>query len=159
MAPLPGTAPAIAPREAGGGDRHTAFRLAAHPASVGTLRREAREELRRWGLAAAVCDDVVLIVSELVTNAVVHSAGDTVTCLLRGGPEIYVEVGSEGRGGFRCDARSEDEGGRGLLVVEALSTTWGVHVASPGAGWTAWATLTVPAPARSGAAAHAEDPR
>jgi anti-sigma regulatory factor (Ser/Thr protein kinase) len=128
------------------GDPRAVFRFAAHPTSVGAVRRETREELYRWGLTSEVCDDVVLIVSELVTNAIVHTVSDTVTCRLRGGREIYVEVGSEGPSGSRGDVRSADEGGRGLLVVESLSTTWGINVASPGAGWTAWATLTVPVP-------------
>lgn len=173
MAPLPGTTPVItAPREDGGA-AYAVFRFAAHPTSVGVARRVTREELRGWGVPSEACDDLVLIVSELVTNAIVHTSGDTVTCHLRGGREIYVEVGSQGPAGSRGDARSAGEGGRGLLVVESLSTTWGINVASPGAGWTAWATLAVPArtcdsasasPSVSASAgmtvaAHGEDPR
>jgi anti-sigma regulatory factor (Ser/Thr protein kinase) len=147
-----------------GGSAYTVFRFAARPTSVGVARRATREELRRWDVPSEVCDDIVLIVSELVTNAIVHTAGDTVICHLRGGREIYVEVGSQGPAGSRDDARSAGEGGRGLLVVESLSTTWGINVPSPGAGWTAWATLTVPARTRDStstgaAAARGEDPR
>ncbi|WP_329140227.1 ATP-binding protein [Streptomyces sp. NBC_01476] len=140
---------------AAGGQPHTAFRVPAHPTAVRTVRRAARVELRGWGVPDAVCDDVELIISELVTNAIVHTVSDSVTCRLRGGPEIRVEVGSEGRAGTQGDARPPGEGGRGLVVVEALSTSWGIDVATPGAGWTAWATVTVSAPA----ARHGEDPR
>ncbi|MFJ5611557.1 ATP-binding protein [Streptomyces sp. NPDC093221] len=143
------------------GDVYAVFRLAARRTSVSAARHEARAELDRWGLPEGVRDDIVLVVSELVTNAIVHSLSDSVTCHLRGGgPEVYVEVGSEGRSASRHDARPPDEGGRGLVVVEALSTTWGINVPSPGAGWTAWATFTVrAAPADDASATYSEDPR
>lgn len=149
MAPLSDTAPAIAPPSRGASHPNAVFWLAAHPISVGVARRKVREQLRCWGLASGTCDDVLLVVSELVTNAIVHTVTDTVVCRLRGGPEIFVEVGSEGHSAFRGDARSpgEGEGGRGLLVVEALSTRWGIDAAGPGDSWTAWATIAVPAAA------------
>jgi anti-sigma regulatory factor (Ser/Thr protein kinase) len=115
---------------------------------VGALRRETRTALDRWGLPADVCDDVVLVVSELVTNAIVHAVSDVVVCrLLGGGSEVRVEVGSEGHSESRTDLRPPGEGGRGLVVVEALSTAWGVDVPTPGRSWTAWAAIAVPAPA------------
>ena len=149
MAPLPGTTPVISAPVEGICAGDAVFRYAAQPASVGAARRETRARLRSWGLPSEVCDDMVLIVSELVTNAIVHTAGDTVICRLRAGREVYIEVGSEGPAGSRGTVRSAGEGGRGLLVVESLSTSWGVDVASPGAGWTAWATLAVPYTSRA----------
>lgn len=125
------------------------FRLAADRTSASGARREVRTALASWGLRDEVCDDVVLVVSELVTNAIVHAAGDVVVCRLRcGGPEVRVEVVSEGHGEPGGDDRAPGECGRGLVVVDALSTAWGFDVPTPGGGWTAWATIaTHPAPA------------
>lgn len=181
MAPLSDTRAPVIPSPHRGGDASAFFRIAAHKTSVAVARRAAREELRQWGLASEWCDDVVLVISELVTNAIVHTDSGVVTCRLRGGPQIHVAVGSEGRSVSRSDecppvgvrprdeARSPGEGGRGLFVVEALSTTWGVDVAAPGAGWTAWAVIAAPAPAAgresaqapgsAAATTHGEDPR
>lgn len=143
--PAPGPAPASAASPENCGDLRTVLRFPAHRSGVAAVRRKAREQLRSWGIPARVCDDAVLIVSELATNAIVHTASDTVTCHLGGGPEIYVEVGSDGRSAPRGTADPVgDSAGRGLLVVEALSSMCGISVPAPGAGWTAWATLDVP---------------
>jgi anti-sigma regulatory factor (Ser/Thr protein kinase) len=148
MAPLTGTRTPLIPSPRRSGEAYAVCRLPADRTSVGALRRETRTALGRWGLPADVCDDVVLVVSELVTNAIVHAVSDVVVCrLLGGGPEVRVEVGSEGHSESRIDLRPPGEGGRGLVVVEALSTAWGVNVPTPGGGWTAWATIAVPVPA------------
>lgn len=181
MAPLSDTRAPVIPAPRRGGDASADFRIAAHKTSVAVVREAAREELRQWGLASEWCDDVVLVISELVTNAIVHTDSGVVSCRLRGGPQIRVEVGSEGRSLSRSDACSPsgfrppdeagppDEGGRGLLVVEALSTAWGLEVAATGAGWTVWAMVTdpgpapvrepAPAPGSATATTHGEDPR
>jgi anti-sigma regulatory factor (Ser/Thr protein kinase) len=130
------------------GEEYAVLRLTADRTSVRTARRAARAELERWGVPEEVCDDVVLIVSELVTNAIVHAVSDVVVCRLQGaGAEVRVQVGAEGPSTSRTDARPLGECGRGLVVVEALSAAWGVDVPVPGAGWTAWATVAVPATA------------
>ncbi|MEW2517148.1 ATP-binding protein [Actinacidiphila alni] len=139
-----GTPRIPAPRRAD--EAYTVLRTAAGDrAGVAAVRHRARTELGRWGLSEAVADDVVLVVSELVTNAVVHTVGDGVVCSLRrAGNEVRVEVGAEGHSEARADARPPDEGGRGLVVVAALSTAWGAGPAVPGGGWAAWATIAVP---------------
>ncbi|SFE43850.1 Histidine kinase-like ATPase domain-containing protein [Actinacidiphila alni] len=145
-----GTPRIPAPRRAD--EAHTVLRAAAGDrAGVAAVRHRARAELGRWGLPEGVADDVVLVVSELVTNAVVHTVGDGVVCSLRrAGNEVRVEVGAEGHSEARADARPPDEGGRGLVVVAALSTAWGAGPAAPGGGWApwaawaAWATIAVP---------------
>jgi anti-sigma regulatory factor (Ser/Thr protein kinase) len=146
MAPLTGTRLPLIPSPRRSGEAYAVFRLPADRTSVGTLRRDSRSALDRWGLPDGVCDDVVLVVSELVTNAIVHAVSDVVVCrLLGGGSEVRVEVGSEGHSAPRTDLRPPGEGGRGLVVVEALSTAWGADVPTPGGSWTAWATIAVPA--------------
>lgn len=70
-----------------------------------------------------------LLASELVTNAVLHGEGRIV---LRGQLDedrVLVEVIDEGKG-FELEVRRrafEDLHGRGLLIVEAESSRWGIH--------------------------------
>ncbi|SDQ51651.1 ATP-binding protein [Quadrisphaera sp. DSM 44207] len=76
-------------------------------------------------------DEVELLVSELVTNAVVH-----------GGSLVTMEVDCEGPQGIAVTVRDSspswpvsrsagplDEGGRGMALVELISDAWGVHEA------------------------------
>ena len=73
--------------------------------------------------------DLSLVVSELVTNAVIHGRG-AITLKIRVDVDgVYGEVVDEG-GGFEWDARErlrDKLNGRGLLIVAALSRRWGIH--------------------------------
>lgn len=74
---------------------------------------------------------VVLLASELVTNAVRHGAAPIVLRLQHWGANVRVEV-RDGGDTFRpASVASWDltaEGGRGLALVEALATSWGSTV-------------------------------
>ncbi|KAB1144251.1 ATP-binding protein [Streptomyces luteolifulvus] len=97
--------------------------------SVPAARRFACETLAGWGLAGGERgDDVVLCVSELATNALQHGVppGRFYRVFLRyDGQVLRVEVHDSGPGVPRIAAQA-DEGGRGLLLVAALSDKWGV---------------------------------
>src|ERR1044072_4526385 len=56
--------------------------LPATPASVGQAREHVRQILDAWGAGRELCDDAVLVVSELVTNALTHTGSDRVVCRL-----------------------------------------------------------------------------
>lgn len=74
-------------------------------------------------------DDLALVVSELVTNAVVHGRGAITLRIRVGADRLYGEVIDEG-GGFEREVRERgpnDLTGRGLLIVDALSSRWGIH--------------------------------
>ncbi|MBI0380663.1 hypothetical protein JBE27_31450, partial [Streptomyces albiflaviniger] len=43
---------------------------------MSTARAAVRERLRAWGVSAQVCDDALLVVSELVTNVITHTRSD-----------------------------------------------------------------------------------
>ncbi|MFF0010902.1 ATP-binding protein [Streptomyces sp. NPDC005374] len=98
--------------------------------SVPAARVFAAGTLADWGLAGTErADDVLLCVSELVTNAVVHGVppGRQLRLLLRfDGRTVVVEVHDSGSGVPHV-VHDGDEGGRGLLLVAALSDTWGVR--------------------------------
>ena len=100
--------------------------------SVPAARKLAYEFLADWGLAGTERgDDVLLCVSELVTNALLHGVppGRQFMLFLRyDGRELRVAVHDSGPGvPFVAEhAEHADEGGRGLLLVSALSDKWGV---------------------------------
>ena len=76
--------------------------------------------------------DVRLIMSELVTNAMVHGEGTITLRLTVEGELIRGEVDDDG-GGFEREIRergSDEIGGRGLLLVASLAQRWGVYKGS-----------------------------
>ncbi|MEC3993891.1 SpoIIE family protein phosphatase [Actinacidiphila sp. DG2A-62] len=105
-------------------------------------RRFVRELLARWGLPG-VCDDLEVLVSEVVTNALIHAHSD-VDLRLRDYPDrVRVEVRDSDpyppvpTALLDDDAGNlEAESGRGLLIVDALASAWGSSPA--GRGKTTW---------------------
>ncbi|MEU5440629.1 ATP-binding protein [Streptomyces griseofuscus] len=105
--------------------------------SVPAARRFAEWSLSYWGLTDwERSADVLLCVSELVTNAVVHGVPPGRGCFLlrlrRDGTVVRVEVHDSGTGVPQVAHPGLDEGGRGLLLVSALSDKWGVGERNPG---------------------------
>jgi anti-sigma regulatory factor (Ser/Thr protein kinase) len=122
------------------------FRLPARRASAAEARRRTFDWLTRHLIGQEPAEAAVLIVSELVTNAVMHSASSVIGCTLRlGGGLLYIEVTDQGAGGPEIAVRAaaaDDVSGRGLLLVSALSKAWGVTSAVP-RGLTVWAAVGV----------------
>lgn len=107
-------------------------------AAVALARDTVTGALRGWGHTdPAWLDVVALIVTELVSNAVRHADGRTVLDLdTDGRTTVTVTDGSATGPHLRhADAR----GGRGLLIVDALSARWGMH--EHGTGKQVWAEL------------------
>ncbi|MFE7517467.1 ATP-binding protein [Streptomyces sp. NPDC057540] len=92
-----------------------AARQARHTAALLLTQEEA------W-CPAAIAEDLVLIVSELVTNAVLHAEGPYALTigLERGRAGVAVSDGSAVRAGPRGDHGRAEPGGRGLRIVRAL---------------------------------------
>lgn len=103
------------------------------PESVALARKDCQDFLSQWADSAAcdsVSDALTLIASELMTNAILHAPNSERVgfALERYGETFRIEVRDRGRG--RPKMRSQDnwsEGGRGLLLVEELSHSWGVE--------------------------------
>ncbi|MGW1182325.1 ATP-binding protein [Streptomyces drozdowiczii] len=120
------------------------FALPAHPESVAAARRLTKARLGEWRTGGDACDAAVLIVSELVTNAVVHTASTRVLCELRRlDGRLRISVQDQGRrpGGPRLGRGADDEHGRGLLLVDSLAGAWGSHDAGDRSGRIVWAEL------------------
>ena len=106
-----------------------------------SARALVRDALGDWGLRALV-DDAALIVSELVSNAVTH-----------GGSAFRLQLSrTTSRSGSRSSTRAGHagaaatghlaEGGRGLVLVGAMSSAWGVETVPRGKR--VWAEIAIP---------------
>jgi anti-sigma regulatory factor (Ser/Thr protein kinase) len=94
--------------------------------SVALARRFAADALD--GVSLPVASDVVLLVSELATNAILHAATRFDLCIERSDEAIRVEVIDGGAGQARRQSPSpSDLHGRGLQLVESLSDDWGTR--------------------------------
>jgi two-component sensor histidine kinase len=91
-----------------------------------------------------VGDEAELSVSELVTNAVLHTASDVRLTLRReGAAGVWIGVQDDSdRMPQRTEAADDDIAGRGLAIVELVADAWGVDAAPGGAGKTVWLTLS-----------------
>jgi anti-sigma regulatory factor (Ser/Thr protein kinase) len=117
---------------------HLRTRLPAKADSV----RKARELIRTLyaqGGVRADPDIVLLLVSELVSNAVLHAQGTVEVSAREVGDVLRVEV----RDGSSVlpqvhDHSVDSTNGRGLRLVERLADRWGTEAAGPGHGKTVW---------------------
>jgi anti-sigma regulatory factor (Ser/Thr protein kinase) len=113
------------------------------PDAVMHARRFTARTLRQWK-AEDVADAVLLVVSELVTNALVHTQGPVRLDLTLRGDRVRVCVGDSSP---RAPAKPvivdwESTGGRGLLLVEAMSDAFGT---TPMAGGKqVWSEIALP---------------
>jgi len=139
-----------------------ALRLPARSASVATARHALRDLAAEWSLPETVAHDAETVVSELVTNAVLHARTECELSIEARPPGLRVEVAdddgtapllpnafvpvadgllNESAEGDRALAEllAERATGRGMAIVDALSTTWGVEPRGPGK--VVWAEL------------------
>jgi anti-sigma regulatory factor (Ser/Thr protein kinase) len=119
--------------------------LDADPDAPARGRHAVTEVLAGWGCAESAQEDLLLVVSELVTNAVVHGAEPIVVTVMRGPERVRVEVtdGLSDASPHNNLAAPDAETGRGLSVVTRLACAWGWR-ASPGRGKTVWAEVSFP---------------
>ncbi|MEO3750500.1 ATP-binding protein, partial [Streptomyces sp. B6B3] len=91
----------------------------------------------RLGLSDDRLDELRLLVSEVVTNALVHAGGGCRIGVRWTGTRVRVEVTDSTTDlPHRGRATREQESGRGLLLVDTLAPAWGAH--ARGAGKTVW---------------------
>jgi serine phosphatase RsbU (regulator of sigma subunit)/anti-sigma regulatory factor (Ser/Thr protein kinase) len=115
------------------------------PEALRSARRMVRAAVESWG-ARHRADDVELAADELITNALVHTDGGAiVTVRVPAGGERRLRVEVEDRSSAlprRREVSVSGISGRGLMLVERLSDTWGVE--SRGTGKCVWCEFRVP---------------
>ncbi|MGN5636338.1 ATP-binding protein [Streptomyces sp. AC154] len=144
--------------------------VGADPAEVGRARRWARSRLLGSGIRddEPLAETLILLISELVTNAVVHTGCPAVLRMLFGSTgapgnagTVRVEVADTScRPPQQRHAEGEDTGGRGLELVDGLADRWGWQ--PEGAGKRIWCEVdrSIPViqvqmqPCAHGAGAH-----
>lgn len=118
--------------------------LPSRPESAATARRLAQVViLRQWRLSPRMTEDAVLLVSELVGNAVRHTGARVFGLRMRRRPGwIRIEVRDPSRG-LPCliPVQETDISGRGLFLVDKLSDRWGVDLLPRGK--TTWFEMRV----------------
>lgn len=122
----------------------------AERAAISRVRRQLRSQLEKDGLEG-VADDVVLICTELVTNAVLHGCfgfppGITVQVTVMWS-DVQLRLDVRDPSGARPKERefsASRTSGRGLRLVDELSDRWGVETDPSGSGKTVWTELDAP---------------
>lgn len=141
-------AAAPAPRPAAAGE--VSVVLDPTPSAPRAARTVLREHAGRWELDDETLEAAQLAVSEVVTNALIHS-GTAIRLDVAGtGGVLRVEVtdGGSAHPGVRPVPRPTEQdavGGRGLLVVDALTSAWGSR--GSGEGTTVWFEMPLGTPA------------
>jgi serine phosphatase RsbU (regulator of sigma subunit)/anti-sigma regulatory factor (Ser/Thr protein kinase) len=114
--------------------------LDAAPDAVRVGRRFVVERVRHHG-APDLSDDAALIAAELLANAVQHGLPPVSVCVRRTGDRLRISVvDASPRSPVRPVPSTENMTGRGLALVEALTTRWGVERDDAG-GKTVWCEL------------------
>jgi PAS domain S-box-containing protein len=122
---------AVLVAEVPGDGPETGFVVVAVPAvaeSVAGVRRFAEHVLTDWAIAPDVIGDLVLVVSELVTNAILHSRSPIELRLSRTSDRLVVAV-HDGTTTVprRLQPNLDAEHGRGMQLVSAIARQWGVR--------------------------------
>lgn len=111
-------------------------------ASAGLVRRQLARDLASYDLPAETIDDVVLVASELIGNAIRHTRAsesgtlDISWSVDRSG--VRVSVGDpSGEPPVARMGGADEPDGRGLRIVDAIADDWGVERA--GSGKRVWA--------------------
>ncbi|MEV5958855.1 SpoIIE family protein phosphatase [Streptomyces sp. NPDC051987] len=116
------------------------WQLPARDDTASHARALAAPLLRRWHIGEQTRDNALLVLSELVTNAVRFGSGPVTVRLVHAGSRLTCEVGDTGSGRPRLRRGSLLDGaGRGLYVVHKLTVRWGVRWTQTGKA--VWAEL------------------
>ncbi|AXG78234.1 ATP-binding protein [Streptomyces paludis] len=136
-------------------ERELRLSIAVQPAELGRIRRDLLERLDAWGYAA-VRDDAVLVVTELLTNVHQHAGGRCDLLVRAAEPDLLlitvsdpVMVAPARRKPQPVSGPAED--GRGLVLVDALTEHWETVLTATGKDIRC--SMRVPPPCASSAAA------
>ena len=112
------------------------------PESVGAARRTIVRQLQAWGLNASI-DDMQLVASELITNALRYGADPIEFRLSVREDRLRLEVSDANTTDIPQPRQAADHEstGRGMPLIDALTASWGAQVS--GARKVVWAEITI----------------
>jgi anti-sigma regulatory factor (Ser/Thr protein kinase) len=107
---------------------------------IGAARRFTRDQLKIWGLGS-LADNAILMISELVTNAILHGGEGALLTLMVVDMKIRAEVRDSSPALPVVRSYSETATtGRGMVIVDALAADWGTYAVD--GGKVVWFELT-----------------
>ncbi|SEM44766.1 SpoIIE family protein phosphatase [Streptacidiphilus jiangxiensis] len=115
--------------------------LSDDPEVVGEARRFVRATLAAWQLTG-LTDVAQLLVSELVSNALLHAGHPTQLRLIRDRVLSIAVADTDARVPRVRHADADDEGGRGMLLINELAYRWGSRATA--GGKLVWLELELP---------------
>ena len=97
------------------------------PDAPRVARQTVAEHCREAGTGPECVDLAVLATSEVVTNALVHGSGAVGLRVHAGPVQVRIEVGDDNPRHPRLRPLDEQaQGGRGMMILDAVSSAWGV---------------------------------
>jgi len=101
-------------------------RLTRKPAAAAEARSQVRVSIRDWKVPVDP-DIAILLTSDLVTNAIMHGDGESLTLAIRcSRAHLRIDVYDQSRSlPLGMDEPADTDAGRGLVLVAVLSTEWG----------------------------------
>lgn len=119
---------------------------------IGEARRFTRDQLKEWGLDS-IADNAILMISELVTNAILHGGDGAVLTLLANDLKVRAEIRDSSPSLPVVRKYSETATtGRGMVIVDALASDWGTYAVD--GGKVVWFELTTGVVIVDGASNH-----
>jgi hypothetical protein len=113
-------------------DFEAQFHIPPVSTGIGEARRFTRDRLKTWGLLA-VADNAILMISELVTNAILHGGEGAVLTLTYDDLKVRAEVRDSSPAMPVVRSYSETATtGRGMVIVDALAAAWGTFAVDGG---------------------------
>jgi anti-sigma regulatory factor (Ser/Thr protein kinase) len=125
--------------------RSSRMLLAHASSSVADARHRLAADLQRWKVRRSTVDDAVLVLSELISNAIKHArplASGKIAVSWDLGCEVVRIAVTDGGSNTRptpVHPSASGLGGRGLSIVSSVAREWGVEDTAPGT--TVWAVL------------------
>ena len=113
------------------------------PTSAAAVRQRLTEDLTAAGVSSAAIEEVLLVASELLGNAIRHVRfGQLDVAWTLSDSHVLVSVCDDSRREpVPRDAEPHETSGRGMTIVQALSTDWGVEQTPTGKR--VWATVPI----------------
>ncbi|MDG6108441.1 SpoIIE family protein phosphatase [Dactylosporangium aurantiacum] len=116
-----------------GHEQSVVHHIPAEERAVRSARQFVGTTLRRWDVPGPVVDDLVLVVSELAANAVMHGRPPIQLRLRNGGTHVVLELHDTATYLPRKQRPTpDDEHGRGLQLVSSLCDRWGTRPTADG---------------------------